>query len=71
MLLLGGCSNGAEADGLTIAFTKEAYQEAKARGVDMRQDVDDEPENECEAFRSGEADHFVELDPEGEFIRSG
>lgn len=51
MLLLGDCSNGADADGQTIALAKEAYQEAKARGV--------------------EADHFVELDPEGEFIRSG
>lgn len=51
VLLLGGCSNGADADGQTIALAKEAYQEAKARGV--------------------EADHFVELDPEGEFIRSG
>jgi hypothetical protein len=38
---------------------------------DPRQDVDDEPENQCEAYRSGEADHFIELDPEGEFIRSG
>jgi hypothetical protein len=38
---------------------------------DPRQDVDDVPENQCEAYRSGEADHFVELDPDGEFIRSG
>ena len=38
---------------------------------DPRQDVDDEPENQCEAYRSGEADHFVELDPAREFIRSG
>ena len=38
---------------------------------DPRQPVDDEPENQCEAYRSGEADHFVELDPDGEFIRSG
>jgi hypothetical protein len=38
---------------------------------DPRRDVDDEPENQCEAYRSGEADHFVELDPDGEFIRSG
>jgi hypothetical protein len=37
---------------------------------DQRQSVDDEPENQCEAFRSGEAEHFVELDPEGEYIRS-
>jgi hypothetical protein len=33
--------------------------------------VDDEPENQCEAYREGEAGHFVELDPEGNFIRSG
>jgi hypothetical protein len=36
-----------------------------------RENVDDEPENQCEAYRSGAADHFVELDPAGEFIRSG
>ncbi len=38
---------------------------------DPRQPVDDEPENQCEAYRSGEADHFVELDPQGRYIRSG
>jgi hypothetical protein len=38
---------------------------------DPRQDVDDDPENQCAAYREGKADHFVELDPEGEFIRSG
>ena len=38
---------------------------------DPREDVDDEPANQCAAYRSGEADHFVELDPDGEFIRSG
>lgn len=91
-LLLGGCGDSAEADEQTIGLAKDAYQRAKARGVDMargpclgvikedwvadvahdpRQDVDDEPENQCEAYRSGEADHFIELDPEGEFIRSG
>jgi hypothetical protein len=36
---------------------------------DPREDVDDLPENQCEAFRSGEADHFVELDPDGKVIR--
>jgi hypothetical protein len=35
-----------------------------------RQDVDDEPENQCEAYRSGAADHFVELDPAGNLIRA-
>jgi hypothetical protein len=38
---------------------------------DPREDVDDEPENQCAAYRTGQADHFVELDPDGEFIRSG
>ena len=38
---------------------------------DPREDVDDAAQNQCEAYRSGEADHFVELMPEGEFIRSG
>ena len=37
---------------------------------DPRQPVDDEPENQCEAYRSGEAEHFVELDPDGNYIRS-
>ena len=38
---------------------------------DPREDVDDDPANQCAAYRSGEADHFVELDPDGEYIRSG
>jgi hypothetical protein len=38
---------------------------------DPRQAIDDEPENQCRAFREGEAEHFVELDPEGRYIRSG
>lgn len=37
---------------------------------DPREEVDDRPENQCEAYRSGEAEHFVELDPEGELIRA-
>ena len=37
---------------------------------DPRQDVDDDPANQCEAYRSGEADHFVELDPDGNLIRA-
>jgi hypothetical protein len=38
---------------------------------DPRQAVDDRAENQCEAYRSGEADHFVELDPAGTVIRTG
>jgi hypothetical protein len=38
---------------------------------DPRQPVDDDPANQCPQYRSGEADHFVELDSDGEFIRSG
>jgi hypothetical protein len=90
-LVLVGCG-GADADEQTIALAKQAYEQAKAEGVDMangpclgvikpgwvadvahdpREDVDDEPENQCPEYRSGEADHFVELDPDGNFIRSG
>jgi hypothetical protein len=35
-----------------------------------RQDVDDDPANQCAAYRNGDAHHFVELDPEGQYIRS-
>ena len=38
---------------------------------DPRTEADDDPANQCAAYRSGEADHFVELDPDGELIRSG
>jgi hypothetical protein len=37
---------------------------------DPREEVDDRPENQCGAFRSGEVEHFVELDPEGDLIRA-
>ena len=36
-----------------------------------RKDVDDDPANQCEAYRNGTAHHFVELDPNGKVIRSG
>jgi hypothetical protein len=36
-----------------------------------RRPVDDLPRNQCAAYRSGKADHFVELDPAGHYIRSG
>jgi len=36
---------------------------------DPRQPVDDDPANQCEAYRAGEAEHFVELDPDGNVIR--
>jgi hypothetical protein len=34
-----------------------------------REDVDDDDANQCEAYRSGDADHFVELDLAGNVIR--
>lgn len=34
-----------------------------------RQTIDDKPENQCAAYREGEAGHFVELDPQGNVIR--
>jgi hypothetical protein len=38
---------------------------------DPRTEVDDDPANQCAAYRSGEAAHFVEHDPDGNVIRSG
>lgn len=35
-----------------------------------RQAVDNDPANQCSAYREGKAHHFVELDPEGNFIRA-
>ena len=91
LFALAACG-GAEADEKTIALAQQAYERAKAQGVDMtdgpclglikpgwvadvahdpRQPVDDDPANQCAEYRSGEPDHFVELDPEGNFIRSG
>jgi len=35
-----------------------------------RQAIDDQPENQCSAFREGQAHHFVEFDPEGNLIRA-
>jgi hypothetical protein len=37
---------------------------------DPRTQADDDPANQCERFRSGEASHFVELSPDGELIRA-
>lgn len=32
--------------------------------------IDDLPQNQCSAYREGKAQHFVELDPEGNLIRA-
>jgi hypothetical protein len=37
---------------------------------DPRQSVDDQPANQCQRYRSGEAHHFVELAPDGHLIRA-
>jgi len=37
---------------------------------DPRQPVDDQPANQCQRFRNGEAHHFVELSPSGNLIRA-
>ena len=89
-LLLTGCG-GKEAPPDVVAKAKQAYADAKARGVDMsngpclgivapdwvadvahdpREDVDDDPANQCAEYRDGTAHHFVELDPNGRLIRS-
>lgn len=35
-----------------------------------RQDVDVDPANQCQLYREGKTEHFVELDPDGELIRA-
>lgn len=35
-----------------------------------RQDIDDKPENTCADFATGKAHHFIELDPNGELIKT-
>jgi hypothetical protein len=37
---------------------------------DPRQPVDDQPQNQCQRFRNGDAHHFVELTPTGQLIRA-
>jgi hypothetical protein len=37
---------------------------------DPREDVDDDPDNQCQRYRDGEAHHFVELTPDGQLIRA-
>jgi predicted small lipoprotein YifL len=37
---------------------------------DPRQPVDDQPANQCQRYRDGQAHHFVELAPDGQLIRA-
>jgi hypothetical protein len=37
---------------------------------DPRQSIDDAPENQCQRYRDGEAEHFVELDEDGTLIKA-
>jgi hypothetical protein len=37
---------------------------------DPRQPVDDQPANQCRAYRQGKTHHFVELDSDGNLIRA-
>jgi hypothetical protein len=37
---------------------------------DPRQSVDDQPANQCQRYRSGDAHHFVELSLDGQLIRA-
>lgn len=37
---------------------------------DPREAVDDDPANQCQAYRDGRTQHFVELTPEGTLIRA-
>ncbi|MEM5871409.1 MAG: hypothetical protein QW051_00890 [Candidatus Aenigmatarchaeota archaeon] len=35
-----------------------------------RESVDNQPENQCKAYREGKAHHFVEVNPECKFIKA-
>ena len=35
-----------------------------------KQAEDDMPENQCAQYRSGQAHHFIELDPQGKLVKS-
>jgi hypothetical protein len=37
---------------------------------DPRQEIDNDPANQCPAYRDGRTTHFVELDEDGELIRA-
>jgi hypothetical protein len=37
---------------------------------DPREDVDNQAANQCQAYRQGKTHHFVELDPDGNLIRT-
>jgi predicted small lipoprotein YifL len=37
---------------------------------DPRQPIDDEPANQCQRYRDGQAGHFVELNVDGQLIRA-
>jgi predicted small lipoprotein YifL len=37
---------------------------------DPREPIDDEPANQCQRYRSGDAHHFVELNVDGALIRA-
>jgi hypothetical protein len=68
-----------------VTAAQEAYDEARSSGLELdvgpciaetlpgldpREDVDDDPANQCRRYREGDASHFVELTPEGELIRA-
>jgi hypothetical protein len=89
--VVAGCG-GRSANERAVTLARQAYERAKAQGVDMsrgpclgviqpgwvadvahdpRRPVDDDPANQCAAYRTGKAQHFVELAPDGHLIRSG
>jgi hypothetical protein len=37
---------------------------------DPRLPLDDDPANQCQRYRNGEAHHFVELDENGQLIKA-
>ena len=82
LLLVAGCGGAAEenerdraiaegrdlADGPCLGVVLENWVADVAH--DPREEVDDRPENQCEAYRNGHLEHFVEVGPQGILIRA-
>jgi len=62
-----------QADATGMNFSSQCLGVCGDFAVDVvhvpRDEVDNLPDNQCEAFRNGEVGRFIELDQEGELVR--
>jgi hypothetical protein len=56
----------------TMVFSSQCLGTCENYAVDIvhvpRTDEDNQPENQCEDYRSGKVNHFIELDKEGDIV---